>query len=183
MKRPVPPPPLLLLPQTRPHSPIRHRGSVCPRCPPTAPPYATWPMSGLVHLGGTERDTSPQNLWVNDCDCIWDFCSGVIVINGPIIDPVYRIISTLLIKTQALIFRGWAWEESEWKWIKLWAGCVASIFLLLTLCKLPLFILFLCQWCFSRNVLLLYKGVPACLCDSDVWYLPTGTWTKPFNCL
>lgn len=53
------------LPPTLPPSAARHRGKVCPPCPPMARPYVTWPMSGPAHHGVTEPFTFLLSLWVN----------------------------------------------------------------------------------------------------------------------
>lgn len=153
--RPVAPPRLLLR-HTQLLSPTQHRGSVCPPCPPMAPPYATWLTSGPVHRGGTERNTSPQTLWVlhRSSDCTREACgSGVSLVPGAGIDPVYWLLTTLLVKAQASVSEK---SVSDWKRIRLCVGVFTpSSFLFLwgNSCS---------SSCFYA--LCLDKGAAACLC-------------------
>lgn len=88
--------------------PAHQRLPLDPRDPRQAPPTPEAPSG-----------TPPPRI-CEFCVC----CCAVVVINGPIIDPVHRIHeSTLLIEAQLLI--------SDWKWIKFRVCLVTSISLFL----------------------------------------------------
>lgn len=75
----------------------------------------------------------------------------------------------LLIKARALISGKRASAVSDWKRISLCVGVFTPSFFPFALGKFLLFILVLCQRCFSRNSLFSDKGAAACSCVTQMF--------------